>query len=253
MPELISKTKDGTREIFEPIVAQCSRASQYNAANSPDKAKFSFNGINDYWQVPRDQAHPIVGNWYTVTLSINTNKDTGTKYHDIMLLDLHEGDPNAAYADDAPGDIERGQPTATQPGLSAPESPNAGAFPPFNIVSPVEPPNPAAVGACANHAMTLIETGVWPIPEGRTPTSWIRECRDCMYHYVNQVEVMPKYFCYEHNVARNQGTTGYGHPATHDQLEQAMDPPQALPEGVTGSCIWEEGIIMDVNGYTRTK
>ena len=72
--------------------------------------------------------------------------------------------------------------------------------------SPVEapPPNPAAVGACANHAMALIESGVWPVPEGRDVMSWYCECRDYVYWHGNQTPVMPRGWCYLHNVGRNQ-------------------------------------------------
>ena len=73
-------------------------------------------------------------------------------------------------------------------------------------------PNAAAVGACQNQAHDLINDGVWPLPEGRTYDSWFRECRDWIYHRVNQSPVMPEHYCYAHNQERRLGNKGgWGH------------------------------------------
>ena len=88
---------------------------------------------------------------------------------------------------------------------------------------PSEPPphipNPAAVGACQNHAVDFITVGILQVPEGRTLDSYIREVRDRFYWNINQAPVMPLHYCYQHDEERRQGSTGaWGH-----QLPKAAD------------------------------
>ena len=74
------------------------------------------------------------------------------------------------------------------------------------------PPNPAAIGACANHAVDFIVAGILPLPEGRELIGWIREVRDRLYRDVNQAPLAPSGFCYRHNATCQQGKTGaWGH------------------------------------------
>jgi len=99
------------------------------------------------------------------------------------------------------------------------------------------------LNAATRDAMIFIQIGVWPIPEGRTSTSWLRECRARLYYNVHTCEMEPEYWCYIHNCARNKGSNGYGHTLTHDQLE--LNEGRALPTGATGTCIWEKGVVQD--------
>jgi hypothetical protein len=74
------------------------------------------------------------------------------------------------------------------------------------------PPNPAALGACHNHAVDFIVRGILPIPEGRELFGWVRELRDRFYREINQAPVMPLHYCYEHDQERRQSKTGnWGH------------------------------------------
>ena len=83
------------------------------------------------------------------------------------------------------------------------------------------------MGAATRDAMIFIQMDVWPIPEGRTPTSWLRECRARLYYNVHAHAMEPQFWCYEHNKATNKGSNGYGHPV----------------DG--GSCIWEQGVVLE--------
>ena len=109
--------------------------------------------------------------------------------------------------------------------LSAPESPNAGA-PDWNAIQAAKD-HTIALAAATRDAMIAIQIMEWPVPEGRTLTSWLRECRARLFYNIHDREIESQYWCYEHNQARNKGSNGYGHPV----------------EG--GWCIWEKGIIMD--------
>jgi len=60
------------------------------------------------------------------------------------------------------------------------------------------PPLPQALGACQNHAMAFIESGIIPIPEGRDPINFLWELRDRVYRNVNQKPYQPEGFCYQH-------------------------------------------------------
>ena len=74
------------------------------------------------------------------------------------------------------------------------------------------PPHPGALGQCQNHANDAIINDIWPVPEGRDYTSWLRECRDWIYYNVNQPLPEPRHYCYQHNQERRQSKTGnWGH------------------------------------------
>ena len=89
------------------------------------------------------------------------------------------------------------------PRAQEPQRPHTGIIPVILEVD-APPPNPAAVGACTNHAVTFIDNGTWPLPEGRDLDSWICEKRDSLYWNVNQMVIMPPHFCYTHLVGRNK-------------------------------------------------
>ena len=73
-------------------------------------------------------------------------------------------------------------------------------------------PNPAALGACHNHAVDFVIRGILPIPEGRELFGWVRELRDRFYREINQAPVMPLHYCYQHDQERRQGPDGgWGH------------------------------------------
>lgn len=91
----------------------------------------------------------------------------------------------------APGWAE--PPTADDPGPPMGDS----AYGP-----PEAPPLPQALGACQNHAMAFIESGIIPVPEGRDPISFLWELRDRVYRNVNQKPYQPEHFCYEHDKER---------------------------------------------------
>lgn len=82
-------------------------------------------------------------------------------------------------------------PPAATPGASA-TTPGAGREAP--------PPLPQALGACQNHAMAFIESGIIPVPEGRDPINFLWELRDLIYRGVNQKPYQAPGFCYQHEV-----------------------------------------------------
>jgi hypothetical protein len=78
--------------------------------------------------------------------------------------------------------------------------------------APEHVPNPAAIGACQNHAMEMMVTGLEPGPEGMPPLLWLKILRDRIYWNVNQQEVGSGRYCEVHLVETYQGKTGkYGH------------------------------------------
>jgi hypothetical protein len=115
------------------------------------------------------------------------------------------------------------------PPVQAPPKPRPDPAPPARTQNRVQPnlvseppPNPAAVGACHNHAVDFIIRGILPVPEGRELFGWIRELRDRFYLEINQAPVAPLHYCYEHDEERRQGKTGaWGHliPETSEDAE----------------------------------
>lgn len=75
------------------------------------------------------------------------------------------------------------------------------------------PPNPAALGACQNHAVGFIVSGIIQLPEGRDLTRFVRQWRDYFYRNINQVPLAPLHYCYEHEAQRQQSpkTSAWGH------------------------------------------
>jgi len=71
----------------------------------------------------------------------------------------------------------------------------------------------------------------------------IREIRDGFFHQVKEKPIQHEHYCYGHETVRQKGNTGYGHHATHDQLESHEG--RALPTGTTGWCIEGRGIVLD--------
>jgi len=117
------------------------------------------------------------------------------------------------------------------PPVQAPPKPTPNPAPPARTQNRVQPnaqseppPNPAAVGACHNHAVDFIVRGILPVPEGRELFGWIRELRDRFYLEINQAPVMPLHYCYEHDQERRKSKTGnWGHilPKQADDEEDA--------------------------------
>ena len=112
------------------------------------------------------------------------------------------------------------------PPVQAPPKPKPDPAPPARTPAPNmdPPPNPAALGACHNHAVDFIVRGVLPVPEGRELFGWVRELRDRFYREINQAPVMPLHYCYQHDQERRQSKTGnWGHilPKEADDQEDA--------------------------------
>ena len=91
------------------------------------------------------------------------------------------------------------------------------------------PPLPQALGACQNHAMAFIQSGIIPVPEDRDPVNFLWELRDRVYRNVNQRPFQPEHYCYSCERERKQSpnTKKWGHRV----------------EG--GWCIENEGILPD--------
>tara|TARA_Y100000310_G_C20647748_1_gene797594 strand:+ start:725 stop:1660 length:936 start_codon:yes stop_codon:yes gene_type:complete len=88
---------------------------------------------------------------------------------------------------------------------SRPESPARIQAPPSELT-----PNPAALGACHNHAVDFIVSDILPLPEGRELIGWIRELRDRFYREINQAPLAPLHYCYAHNKERSEGKSKAG-------------------------------------------
>ena len=103
------------------------------------------------------------------------------------------------------------------PPVQAPPKPRLNPAPPARTPAPKDqpfeiPPNPAALGACHNHAVDFIVRGILPVPEGRELFGWVRELRDSFYREINQAPVAPLHYCYQHDQERRQGPDGgWGH------------------------------------------
>jgi len=164
------------------------------------------------WKLPGSRYHLVlygqdwetvegfeVGHTATITIqqgNLKNNKDG--KYSSDFFWDMESIEPDGEIV--ASEEVQappKPKPTPSEPRTGSPDQP---------------PPNPAALGACQNHAHDCIINGIWPIPEGREYTSWLWECRDRIYRYGNQRLLAPLHYCYEHDEERRQGKNGgWGH------------------------------------------
>jgi hypothetical protein len=163
------------------------------------------------WETVRDVVMDEKGHGPTCTFTINQGnlkKDKTGQYSSDYFWDMVSieqtwiaGDGERVASDEAPP-------------VQAPPKPTPNPAPPARTPAPnMEPqPNPAALGACHNHAVDFIVRGILPVPEGRELFGWVRELRDRFYREINQAPVMPLHYCYDHDEERRQGPDGgWGH------------------------------------------
>ncbi len=196
---------------YEPIIRLCKGGSKYNGKKAAEQHQFYFEDLEDFWTIGKNTA-PVPGQWYS--LEVSTKPSENGMWRDIVSIE--PAAPAEPHEDSDWEDL--GDPRAMES-----ERPNAG--PPDWDAIQATKDQIIQLGASTRDAVILIQMGVWPIPEGRTPTSWIRECRARLFYNVHAHDIEPQYWCYDHNCARNKGSNGYGHPVAG------------------GSCIWEKGIL----------
>jgi len=180
------------------------------------------------WETVRDVVIDEKGQGPTCIFTINqgnlkANKDG--RYSTDYFWDMVSIEPTWIA-----GDGERVASDEAPP-VQAPPKPKPDPAPPARTQNRVHPnaqseppPNPAAVGACHNHAVDFIVRGILPVPEGRELFGWIRELRDRFYREINQAPVAPLHYCYEHDQERRKSKTGnWGHilPQQGDDQEDA--------------------------------
>jgi hypothetical protein len=192
--------------------------SQYNfQAEIQSKGK---QQNRDGWTITLDWKLP--GSKYDLTL-YGTNWETveGYEVGQTATITIQQGNLKAnkegKYSSDFFWDmvsIEPGAMVMVAEEVQAPPKPTPKPAPPAQSQpSDFEPPpNPAALGACHNHAVDFITAGILPLPEGRELVGWVRELRDRFYRDINQAPLMPLHYCYQHDEERRQGKNGgWGH------------------------------------------
>ena len=196
----------------------------------------------DGWSMVVDWKLP--GSKFDLTL-YGTNWETveGHDVGELVTITIQQGNlksnKNGQYSSDFFWDmvsiesIEAGEGMVMPEEVQAPPKPTPKPAPPAQTGTPNRvnpnaqsepPPNPAALGACHNHAVDFIVAGILPLPEGRELVGWIRELRDRFYRDINQAPVAPLHYCYLHDQERRQGKNGgWGHilPKESDDQEDA--------------------------------
>jgi len=182
----------------------------------------------DGWAMVVDWKLP--GSRYDLTLyGQDWETVQGFEVGETAIITIQQGnlkkDKTGQYSSDYFWDMVSIEPTLIA-GVQAPPKPRPDPAPPARTpASNMEvPPNPAALGACHNHAVDFIVRGILPVPEGRELFGWIRELRDRFYREINQAPVMPLHYCYQHDEERRKSKTGnWGHilPKEADDQEDA--------------------------------
>ena len=195
--EVKSKGKQQNREAWTMVVDWKLPGSKYD---------LTLYGAN--WETV--EGHDV-GELVTITIqqgNLKANKDgqySSDFFWDMVSIEAGGGIVMSEEVQAPPK--PKPKPTPSEPRTGSPDQP---------------PPNPAALGACHNHAVDFIVAGILPLPEGRELVGWIRELRDRFYRDINQAPVMPLHYCYLHDQERRQGKTGaWGHliPQTSEDVE----------------------------------
>ena len=168
-------------------------------------SKFELTLYGTNWEIVEGYE---VGQTATITIqqgNLKANKEG--KYSSDFFWDLESIEPGAmvmvAEEVQAPPKPTPKPAPPAQTGTPNKVHPNAQSEP---------PPNPAALGACHNHAVDFIIAGILPLPEGRELVGWIRELRDRFWREINQAPVAPLHYCYRDDQERQQGKSGrWGH------------------------------------------
>ena len=192
--EVKSKGKQQNREAWTMVVDWKLPGSKYD---------LTLYGTN--WETV--EGHDV-GELVTITIqqgNLKTNKDgqySSDFFWDLVSIEAGGGIVMSEEVQAPPKPTPKPAPPA-QTGTPNRVNPNAQSEP---------PPNPAAVGACHNHAVDFIVAGILPLPEGRELVGWVRELRDRFYRDINQAPVMALHYCYLHDQERRQGKNGgWGH------------------------------------------
>jgi len=183
----------------------------------------------DGWAMVVDWKLP--GSKFDLTL-YGTNWDTveGHDVGELVTITIQQGNlksnKDGRYSSDFFWDmasIEASEEVQAPHGLLHPKpkppAPRSAQQPGIQPADWEPPPNPAALGACHNHAVDFIVAGILPLPEGRELVGWIRELRDRFYREINQAPLAPLHYCYGHDEERRQGKSGaWGHLIPADGL-----------------------------------
>jgi len=196
------------------------------------------------WKLPGSRYHLVLygQDWETVE---------GFEVGQTATITIQQGNLKAnkegKYSSDFFWDmesIEAGNEEVQAPPKPTPPDPRP-SEPPRTQPSDQPPPNPAALGACHNHAVDFITSGILRLPEGRELVGWVRELRDRFYRDINQAPLMPLHYCYEHDEERRQGKNGgWGHQmeAKDGSVEkQAGEPYAYCIEGREGWRVFDGG------------
>lgn len=157
-------------------------------------SKFALSLYGQDWEAVQDYN---VGDTASFVITQGTQKQNKSgQYPSDFFWDMASISPAKAVA----------EAVAEVPDVaSRPESPARIQAPPSELT-----PNPAALGACHNHAVDFIVSDILPLPEGRELIGWIRELRDRFYREINQAPLAPLHYCYAHNKERSEGKSKAG-------------------------------------------
>jgi len=172
-------------------------------------SKFDLTLYGQHWDTLRDIVIDDQGNGPTRTFTIqqgNIKADKAGQYTTDYFWDM-VGIEIIGDGDNNPGTSSPVQaPPKPRPEPPTSPSQDGGA-------ASEPPPNPAALGACHNHAVEFIIAGILPLPKHRELDSWIRELRDRFYREINQAPLAPLHYCYKDGQERKQSsrTGNWGH------------------------------------------
>ena len=172
-------------------------------------SKYDLILYGQHWDTLRDIVIDDQGNGPTCTFTIQqgnikadkTGQYTTNYFWDMVGIEIiGDGDNNPGTSSPVQAPPKPRPEPPTSPGQDG----GAASEP---------PPNPAALGACHNHAVEFIIAGILPLPKHRELEGWIRELRDRFYREINQAPLAPLHYCYKDGQERKQSsrTGNWGH------------------------------------------
>ena len=198
------------------------------AGLAPDGGRFpEFYSCFDSPQRPLD-SYQMIDEWVNETVTVTLEQKGKTNQNGRPYENIVDIQPGPEVTSSTPQTVTRADSSPhnvlyrpeARPWVEPPAATNGHVTRSQGAADEGTTPHAGGLGICQNHAMSFIESGMIPVPEGRDPLNFLRELRDRVYRDVNQgVYQSDPHYCYEHETGRElkPDTDRWFHPMLDDE------------------------------------
>ena len=198
------------------------------AGLAPDGGRYpEFYSCFDSPQRPLD-SYQMIDEWVNETVTVTLEQKGKTNQNGRPYENIVDIQPGPEVTSSTPQTVTRADSSPhnvlyrpeARPWVEPPAATNGHVTRSQGAAAEGTAPHAGGLGICQNHAMSFIESGMIPVPEGRDPLNFLRELRDRVYRDVNQgVYQSDPHYCYEHETGRElkPDTDRWFHPMLDDE------------------------------------